>query len=100
MVLSHLVVRVAAPELDLVEMAREVLQAPSPGEHQLLGHVLVVLARVGDVLALAGCTGSLEEDGRRHARPAGGRLRLAPLERVPVHADLEGRHRVPERHTG
>ena len=98
-ILPGVVLRIAAPKLELVEMARDVLEAPCPREHQIGRHVVVIVGAVGDVLALAGRAVALEHDRRRNARPARRRLRLAPLERVAVDLDLEPGHGVPERHT-
>ena len=85
MVLPGVAVGVAAPQLELVEVLREILEAPGAGEHQVARHVVVVLGRIGDVLALAGDPASLDGDRGRHARPPRRRPRLVPLQRVAVH---------------
>ena len=85
--------------LELVEMAREILEAPRPREHELARHAVVQLGLVGDVFPLAGRAVALEDDRGRHARPAGRRGRFPPLEPVAVDLDRQSRERFPERHT-
>ena len=85
--------------LELVEMAREILEAPRPREHELGRNAVVQLGLVGDVFPLAGRAVTLEDDRGRHARPAGRRGRFPPLEPVAVDLDRQSREGFPERHT-
>src|SRR5262249_40939584 len=56
--------------LQVAEAGRESLAAPPPGEHEPVRHPAVRPGLVGDVLADAFVTRSLQDDRRRHPRPA------------------------------
>ena len=79
-VARSLVGGIAAPERQPVEVAREIVERPRAGEHQVGREVVVIGRGVRDVLAVARLAVALERDRRRHARPAA-RQRRAPAAR-------------------